>query len=95
MSSRRRCPARAAIALVLLAVLGAVFAGQYVHTDDGCAVETHCVACRQAVASIAVPTPHVVLAPAFDQPIGSAPVSANVGIAQISFPRPSRGPPEA
>ena len=96
MSSQRRRPARAVIALLLLAGLGAAVAGQAVHTDDGCAVETHCVACRQAVASIAVTTPPVVLTPAFDQPVGPAHESATGETAGISILRePSRGPPEA
>jgi len=96
MWSHRLRPTRATTALFLLVVLGAVFAGQFVHTDDGCAVETHCGACRQAVTSIAVTTPPLVLAPASDPVIGAAPVAATIEISRVTFARePSRGPPRA
>ena len=37
------------IALLLLASLGTVAAQDaFAHTDDGCAVEVHCLACRTA-----------------------------------------------
>jgi hypothetical protein len=39
--------------LALLAVLVSM-AGAFVHTDDGCAVEQHCRACRVAHASAGV-----------------------------------------
>lgn len=36
----------ALVALTLLTGLGALLAAEaYVHTDDGCVVETHCAAC--------------------------------------------------
>jgi hypothetical protein len=43
-----------------LAFLGAVsYEGSFVHTDDGCQVEVHCLACRLALGpptTAAVPT---------------------------------------
>ena len=44
---RHAAPRIAALALLALAVL--VVAGSFVHTDDGCAVERHCQACRLAL----------------------------------------------
>lgn len=55
MMHRTRRSRLAFVALTLLVGLGALFVGEsYVHTDDGCAVETHCITCQRAVASIAV-----------------------------------------
>jgi hypothetical protein len=39
---------------LLLAVAGALVEESFVHTDDGCAVEIHCLACRLAVGTTAV-----------------------------------------
>jgi hypothetical protein len=45
----RRHPWLWTIALLLLASLGTVAAQDaFAHTDDGCAVEVHCLACRTA-----------------------------------------------
>jgi hypothetical protein len=44
---RKATPRLAALALLALAVLLAL--GTFVHTDDGCAVERHCLACRFAL----------------------------------------------
>ena len=56
MSSRRtRWPILATVALALLASLGLGLAGDaLVHTDDGCAVEVHCLTCQRVAGSIAV-----------------------------------------
>ena len=44
------------LALVLLASMGALLAEEsLVHTDDGCQVEVHCLACRLALATSVVP----------------------------------------
>ena len=56
MASRRRTHVRGVALLALLAFLG-VFAAAFVHTDDGCAVEIHCLACRHAVGTTAVSPP--------------------------------------
>ena len=44
---RKATPRLAALALLALAVL--LVLGTFVHTDDGCAVERHCLACRFAL----------------------------------------------
>jgi hypothetical protein len=41
---RRAAPRVAALALLALAVV--LLAGTFVHTDDGCVVERHCLACK-------------------------------------------------
>jgi hypothetical protein len=41
-------------ALVLAAVCMGVAEESFAHTDDGCPVETHCLACRLATGTIAV-----------------------------------------
>ena len=43
-----------AAALVLLAVCAGVAEESFAHTDDGCPVEKHCLACRLATGSVAV-----------------------------------------
>ena len=43
-----------AAALVLAATCAAVAEESFFHTDDGCPVETHCVACRLATGTVAV-----------------------------------------
>ena len=48
---------RASLAIVslwLLVGLAGGLAGEFVHTDDGCAFETHCLVCQRAAGSVAV-----------------------------------------
>ena len=44
----KRKASLALVAAVLLAALVGGFVGDFVHTDDGCAFETHCLACQRA-----------------------------------------------
>jgi hypothetical protein len=50
-----------ASALLLIAAFGAAFAQDFVHTDDGCEVELHCLACQRAlvfgIADLTLPSP--------------------------------------
>jgi hypothetical protein len=90
----RRHPWLWTIALLLLASLG-VGAGQdaFAHTDDGCEVEVHCLACRTAADRVdpagALPAPLPGLVPV-------APVVADAP-ARLAYAAPddtdSRGPP--
>jgi hypothetical protein len=41
-------------ALVLAAVSLGIAEESFAHTDDGCPVETHCIACRLATGTVAV-----------------------------------------
>ncbi len=52
-------------AMALLSVGAVIVEESFVHTDDGCAVETHCLACRLALGST------VVLASAITAPVGT------------------------
>jgi hypothetical protein len=45
---------RGASAALALVALAAAFAGDFVHTDDGCQVETHCLACQRVLVSVGV-----------------------------------------
>jgi hypothetical protein len=47
MHIRRSAKALGSVALLaLMAFGGALYEESFVHTDDGCVVEVHCVACR-------------------------------------------------
>ena len=47
---------RWALAALLLASFGVGFAGDLYHTDDGCQVEVHCLACQRVLHSVGVAT---------------------------------------
>jgi hypothetical protein len=51
-SSRKRCTFAAS--LVLLCAFAVAFTGDLVHTDDGCQVEIHCLACQRVLVSVGV-----------------------------------------
>jgi hypothetical protein len=82
-----------AVALALLASLAGGFLDEYVHTDDGCAFETHCLACQRHVSSVAVVAPSLAT-PVVLEAIGNppAPPSGRVLPAPIRHEAP-RGPP--
>jgi hypothetical protein len=50
--------------LALVGVSAALYEESFAHTDDGCAVEVHCVACRLLLGSATVLVAVPVLAPA-------------------------------
>lgn len=75
MRTRRSTTAFALVALLALIGLGSALAEEsFVHTDDGCAVEIHCLACRLSVGGAAV--------------FGAVPVVAptSVAVATLSVP---------
>jgi hypothetical protein len=43
-----------AASVLLLAAFAAAFAGDLIHTDDGCQVEVHCLACQRVLVSVGV-----------------------------------------
>jgi hypothetical protein len=82
-------------ALALLSVGAALGEESFVHTDDGCAVEVHCLACRLAVGSTAA------LVLGVPAPIGLQ-LAGNVCVAPVLpaqdsavAPQRSRAPPLA
>jgi hypothetical protein len=96
MSRRRRRPVQATLALLLVAGLGVVVLGGFSHTDDGCAVETHCLACRQALGSIAIVNPTVPVLPVLPHLADVVTPAAIPATARALIRRePSRGPPQA
>jgi len=82
-------------AALLLASFGVGFAGDLFHTDDGCQVEVHCLACQRVLISVSVgavapqwtpPTQPVDLVTAADQ-VATCAIGAT--------PAGSRAPPLA
>jgi hypothetical protein len=86
------------VALTLVTGLCALLVVEaYVHTDDGCVVETHCVAClwhRGASSVLVMPVilPDAPAAVATDAAVGSESDPLADGSLRIA---PSRGPPLA
>jgi hypothetical protein len=91
---KRRCIAGVALA-ALLVFGGALAEASFVHTDDGCSLELHCLACRWVIGSTAVAAPAFVLV----AHVGAGvPVSEPPEIAPAPSPvqsLASRGPPAA
>lgn len=83
-----------ALALLVCAAL-VIVQESFVHTDDGCAVEIHCLACRWAysadAASVEAPIPT-----ASHETFEPAPVEVDrrIGRPAVDVPT-SRGPPAA
>ena len=96
MTPRTRRPSLVVVALTLLVGLGALLVGEsYVHTDDGCAVETHCITCQRAVGSVAVVSLPLVLPQVLELlgNVTSRPVAVVLEAPHHS--QASRGPPQA
>jgi hypothetical protein len=82
------------VLVTLLAVLVGGFLGDFVHTDDGCAFETHCLACQRNLGSVAVVTPDLAALPTL-QPLDSTPTSPTFAIvAAVIRAEAPRGPPQ-
>ena len=81
---------------VVLAAMAVGVAAEFHHTDDGCRVETHCVACMNATvlrAGLRVMVP--VASPSFVT-VGRIVETRFVAVADIDAPAaPSRAPPLA
>jgi hypothetical protein len=54
-----------AASLLLLAAFAAGIAADLVHTDDGCQVEVHCLACQRVLVSVGI----AIVAPQWSPPI--------------------------
>jgi hypothetical protein len=93
-SSRRRTWAWIAL-VALVCVSAALLEESFVHTDDGCNVEIHCVACRLAAGGTAVVSPAIVLPVAL--PTTSPVVAVGDSSLREAAPHetPSRAPPLA
>jgi hypothetical protein len=95
MSTRLRRAAALTI-LVLAALVATDLEASYVHHDDGCKIEIHCLACRLALGSTAVMT-GVEAGPAPSPGmVGAAPLTAVITAPQTTpESRRPRGPPSA
>lgn len=84
----------AAGALALVASLGlALVEETFLHTDDGCVVETHCLACRFALGSLVVSPARLTVEPRL-APAGDVAPRVVVGLsAPCARASLSRGPP--
>jgi hypothetical protein len=91
----RRHPWLWTIALLLLASLGAgVGQDAFAHTDDGCAVEIHCLACRTAANRVDAPAAVPALQPGL-APVATVAAEAPRLVAKAApAPTDSRGPPQ-
>ncbi len=90
-----RRPVFAVVALALLAGLGAGFVDDWFHTDDGCVVETHCLACQRSVGSIGVIGADLT-APLALERVDAIPAPPALAARQAPRrPQASRGPPQA
>jgi hypothetical protein len=91
-ASRRN---RLLVALALLLALAATTALDFVHTDDGCAVERHCRACRVALAFAGATPPSVPIVAVAEpaEPLTSLPAAAPHDVAVSADG--SRAPPRA
>jgi len=90
-----RRPVFAVVALALLAGLGAGYVDDWFHTDDGCTVETHCIACQRAVGSIGVIAADLT-APLALERVDAIPAPTVLAARQApSRHHASRGPPQA
>jgi hypothetical protein len=83
-----------ATAIATLATFAVALAQDFaVHTDDGCRVERHCVACRGTAARMATANVSVAYSPVFT-PCGSlAGLAPAPAPDPVSVDVPSRGPP--
>lgn len=93
-SGRHRAWAWVALA-ALVCVSAALLEESFVHTDDGCSVEIHCIACRLAAGSTAVVSPAIVLPVAVPTTAPLAPEADASPRDASRHESPSRAPPLA
>jgi hypothetical protein len=82
-----------AASLLLVAAFGVGLAAEFAHTDDGCEVEVHCLACQRVLGSVGTLTLALLAAPS---PVATARIRPPdvVTIAAFeSLPAASRAPP--
>ena len=83
------------VGVTLLAALVGGLTGDFVHTDDGCAFETHCLACQRGLGSVAVVTPDLTTPPALE-PLDSTVAAPSFAIvAAVIRAEAPRGPPQS
>jgi hypothetical protein len=81
-------------AALLIALLAVVSVGSFVHTDDGCQVEIHCLACRLALGTRGgTALPAVEVASHFTDSDHPASYQEPASAERPTPPQPYRGPP--
>jgi hypothetical protein len=85
----------AAIVLAWLGLTGVMAEASFVHSDDGCAIETHCNACLLRLRTTGVVTVTFSLPPVFLVVDEAAPAPAPSREEAAPRTLPSRGPPLA
>jgi hypothetical protein len=90
---RMRHSTRALALVALLALIGlgtTLYDEAFVHTDDGCAVEVHCIACRLLLGGATVlPTVPILAAAivALEAPIAPEPLARRTVAPRLQQPR--------
>jgi hypothetical protein len=87
--------AKALVAAALLLAIAGAMVGEYVHTDDGCRVEIHCLACRLAVGTTAVSGAPLPSTPTLAHDGSVVALAQRPGEAPHTPTGPSRGPPHS
>jgi hypothetical protein len=84
-----------AASLLLMLAFAWGFAADLVHTDDGCQVETHCLACQRVLGSVGVAATTPSWYPSIE-PVGRVDVGNHIAILDADAPTAgSRAPPLA
>jgi hypothetical protein len=83
------------VALLALVAFLATLGSAFIHTDDGCAVEQHCRACRVALASAGALPASAVPVPAIQPAEALAPSGASASPTDPLVSDSNRGPPAA
>ena len=79
--------------LLLLAFFGVLAEDAFLHTDDGCAVERHCLACRTLVSPPTLAAAAVVVAPTLTRIAAVVEAPELARDALVVSDGPSRAPP--
>lgn len=92
---QRRRTSLVFVGVTLLAALVGGFLGDFVHTDDGCAFETHCLACQRSIRSVGVIAPDLAPPPTLER-VGSAATPPAIAVVRTSIRgQAPRGPPQS
>ena len=91
--SRRKLVA--ALVLALVSLTGALLEASFVHTDDGCTIETHCDACLLRLRTAGVVTVTFSLPPVVTAGEAAAPASPPSRLEAAPRSVAARGPPRA
>lgn len=84
-----------AASLLLFAAFAVGYAGDLVHTDDGCQVEVHCLACQRVLVSVGTAALSAQWCPS-SEPVGRVAAAEHVSLRDPEAPAVGgRAPPFA